>query len=50
MKKLYLSAEMDVVDFDVDDIIATSVTDEGMETVIPPSVGDNTTGELDPIP
>lgn len=50
MKKLYLIAEMDVVDFLVEDIIATSVGDGDEETIIPPTVGDNTTGELDPIP
>ena len=51
MKEIYLSAEMNVVDFDVEDIIATSIDNDGdMENIIPPSVGDNTTDELDPIP
>lgn len=42
---------MDVVEFNSEDIIATSIDNDGdMQTVIPPPVGDNTTDELDPIP
>jgi lambda repressor-like predicted transcriptional regulator len=48
MKELYCKAKMDVIDFSVEDVIATSI--ETDPTIIWPTVDDNTTDVLDPIP
>ena len=47
MKELYQVAEMDVINFSLEDVIATSVQTES--SFIPPSSDDNTLGELDPL-
>ena len=48
LKELYQVAEMDVINFSMEDVIATSVSTE-TTAFIPPSAGDNTTFETDPI-
>ena len=48
MKELYQVAEMDVINFSMVDVIATSATTETTH-IIAPTAGDNTTWETDPI-
>lgn len=48
MKELYQAAEMDVINFSMEDVIATSLETE-TTIIIPPSIGDNTTRETDPL-
>ena len=45
---MYQIAEMDVINFSMDDVIATSIETE--PSIIAPTAGDNTTFETDPIP
>ena len=49
MKELYQAAEMDVIDFSMVDVIATSAATE-TTIIIAPTAGENTTWETDPIP
>ena len=50
MKELYQAAEMDVINFALEDVIATSIETEPTPTAfIPPSGDDNTLEELDPM-
>lgn len=50
MKELYQVAEMDVINFSMEDVIATSLETEPTPTAfIPPTVDDNTLTELDPL-
>lgn len=49
MKELYQIAEMDVINFDMEDVIATSIETEPTG-IIAPTAGPNTTFETDPIP
>ena len=48
MKELYCNAEMEVINFSVEDVISTSI--ETDPTIIWPTVDDNTTDVLAPIP
>lgn len=47
MKELYQVAEMDVINFSLADVISTSAVTE--TTIIPPSIGEDTTRETDPL-
>ena len=50
MKELYQVAEMDVINFSMEDVIATSLeTDPTPTPFIPPSGDDNTLDEMDPL-
>jgi hypothetical protein len=50
LKELYQVAEMDVINFSLEDVIATSLETEPSTTLfIPPSGDDNTLEELDPL-
>ena len=48
LKELYYNAEMEVINFSVEDVISTSI--ETDPTIIWPTVDDNTTDVLAPIP
>lgn len=48
MKELYQAAEMDVINFSMDDVISTSAVTE-TTVLIPPSIGEDTTRETDPL-
>ena len=52
MKALYQTAEMDVIKFSMDDVIATSIATEPTTptAIIPPTMDPDATPELDPIP